>query len=375
MIKQFTRHRLSSYLFRQNVKNAHSFYMNVIKYIPELRQSAPGEDLWLKKWRIYDAKLTPLAYRIFSHYIGQDINIVPLEICSNICEPVLTPYNYNHFYSDKNSFDLLFPEGTLPKALFRKIRDRWYYGDYSPLESDDLDIELNNIDFDNVIVKPTLLSSGKGVDKFTRKNGLFVNEQDVILDKKLLNESYTSDCIIQQAFIQNDFFNQFNPSSVNTIRIAVYRDSKGIIHPLNSILRIGKIGSVVDNAHAGGVFIGIGKDGVLGTYVCDQFGRKSNEFNNIDFSKEVFAVPNWNEIKKYVVSLTKNVIHQDLIQWDVVIDKKGDPHILEVNVGGFSGWLFQFTSGPMFGDYTDDVMNFSIKRLEKSDIKLLFYRS
>lgn len=374
MIKRFLKKSISFYLYRECVKIAHSFYKDAIEINPNLKEPANGEDLWLKKWRIYDSKLSPLAYRVFSRYIGENINIVPLEICSAICEPVLTPYDYNHFYSDKNSFDLIFPKGTLPQALFRNIRGRWFDGDYLPFKSNEIETKLNNLELDAVIIKPTLSSSGKGVEKFKRVNGSFVNGNNVKLDANYIHDGYGNNCIIQQAFSQHHFFNQFNPSSVNTIRIAVYRDSKGIIQPLNSILRIGKSGSVVDNAHAGGVFIGIGKDGLMGRYVCDQYGRTEKVFNDIDFSKKQFVVPYWKEIINFVVSLTKYVIHQDLIQWDVVIDEKGYPHILEVNVGGFSGWLFQFTSGPMFGEYTDDVMNTSIKRFKEADIKFLSFR-
>ena len=111
------------------------------------------------------------------------------------------------------------------------------------------------------------------------------------------------DFIIQQAFEQHSFFSFFNPTSVNTLRIVSYRDSKGEIQILNSILRIGLAGSVVDNAHAGGMFVGVSKDGVLGKYVCDQYGRTQTVFNNIDFASDEFVVPFWDVIKENIKEL------------------------------------------------------------------------
>ena len=55
---------------------------------------------------------------------------------------------------------------------------------------------------------------------------------------------------------------QFNSTSVNTLRIVVYRSvTDNNLYVTNSILRIGLKDSVIDNAHAGGVFIGIDNNG------------------------------------------------------------------------------------------------------------------
>lgn len=46
-----------------------------------------------------------------------------------------------------------------------------------------------------------------------------------------------------------------------------------------------------------------------------------------------------------------------LISWDIAIDKKGIPTLVEVNIrnGDFS--IHQFNNGPLFGDLTDLVLN------------------
>lgn len=373
-MKKLIKRIVKAYLNKQCRKNCKSFYDNAIRYNSQLKEPAQGEKEWLEKWRQYDPKLSPIAYRVFSRYIGPNMDIVPMEICSLICEPVLTPYNFRDFYSDKNSFDLLFPEGTLPNTFMRKSRGRFLTQNYAPIINQQVDNILNGIDCKELIVKPTLSSSGKGVEKFFRDGSTWVNKKNEILSLEYLNMNYKNDCIVQEAFIQHPFFSQFNESSVNSIRMVSYRDSLGLIHVLNSFLRIGTKGSVVDNAHAGGMFVGVDNEGRLGKYVCDQYGRKQTFFNNIDFSTGSFVIPHWNSICEKVVELSHYIIHHDLIAWDVILDTEGKPHILEVNVGGYGGWAFQFTSGSMFGDYTDDVMKTSIQRMKETDLKMMLIR-
>lgn len=376
MIKRFLKKSISFYLYRGCVKNAHSFYSNAIKYNPLLKEPANHEDLWLKKWRVYDPKLSPLAYRVFSRYIGEDLNIVPLEICSGMCERALTPDRFrNDIYSDKNFFDILFPQGTLPQTYLRKIRNNYYDKDFNLISRNKINDFLNDLNCTNLIVKPSLSESGVGVDKFTETNGVFVNKERVVLSLDYLEKNFDYGCIVQETFQQHEFFSNFNPTSVNTIRIASYRTPEGTIKLLNSGIRIGFKGSLVDNAHAGGKFIGVRPNGILCNQLCDQFGRTQTIFNNIDFSQHNFVVPNWNLIQEKVIELSKYVIHHDLMAWDVVLDTDGFPHIIELNIGGFGGWFFQFTSGPMFGDYADMIMESAIKRLNKTaKLKILFIR-
>ena len=78
-----------------------SYYKKIIQRHPELGHPAEGEESWLTYWREYDRDLSPLAYRIFSRYIGPDIHILPLEICVNVIEPILTPPNIEGFIEIK----------------------------------------------------------------------------------------------------------------------------------------------------------------------------------------------------------------------------------------------------------------------------------
>ena len=69
--------------------------------------ASANEKSWINKWSAL-GKADPIYYRLFSHYIGNDTNIIPEDICRNIVEPILNPHRYTSYYSDKTySIDYL----------------------------------------------------------------------------------------------------------------------------------------------------------------------------------------------------------------------------------------------------------------------------
>jgi hypothetical protein len=154
---------------------------------------------------------------------------------------------------------------------------------------------------------------------------------------------------------------QFNPTSVNTIRIFTYRNASGHVVPMRSIIRIGGKGAHVDNAHAGGMFCGIKENSYLGKFCCSWLGDKESIFNDIDFANSSFQIPEFDTIKKFSQSVASRIPFQNLVAMDIALDKNNNPILLEVNIGGFSAWLFQFTVGTVFGTYTDEIINKCIK--------------
>lgn len=331
-------------------------YKKMIECNSELGEFAKGEVEWLAKWRKYDPKLSPLSYRIFSRYIGEDMNILPLELCANVIEPILTPSRFLCFYADKNLFDKYIPKEYFPKTLLRNIRGVFYDVNYCMLRREDVEVLLFEIGHKALIVKPSLEASGVGVRAFF-ENGKFMKDKNAnVLSLSFLDKEYKKNYLIQEFFNQSEFTSFFNNSSVNTIRIATYRDCQGSIHVLNAGLRIGAKGANVDNAHAGGGFCGISVDGKIGNYVCDWLGNKKSTFNDIDFSSNNYVIPNFDKIRKFAINVSSYIMHHDLIALDIVLDRDNNPKLLEINAGGFGGWFFQFTSGTVFGEYTDEVM-------------------
>ena len=67
----------------------------------------PGEDEWYNKWSVL-GKTDKKWFRLFSSFIGNNINIVPDDIMSNVIEPILNPIRFRSLYEDKNLLDNFF---------------------------------------------------------------------------------------------------------------------------------------------------------------------------------------------------------------------------------------------------------------------------
>ncbi len=336
--------------------------------LPNKPQS--GEEAWMNKWSVLD-RVNPVYYRLFYHYIGGDLNIIPEDICRNVVEPILDPLRYTHYYSDKNMFDKLFKQGTMPQTIFRKMYGFYYDEEYNRISLEH-DKELLNIlstsECRKIVIKPTVDScSGNGVKLFEKRNDKW-NElgSGEELNVDYLNGNYGDNFIVQECLEQADFMSYYNPTSVNTLRLTLYRSVKtDECHIPSAIIRIGKNGSLVDNAHAGGGYVGVKSDGTLCNKVLNQFGETITNFNGIDFTKE-HKIPNWDKVVEFAKYIGSCVPHHRLLALDIMVDRLGTPRLIEFNCEAYSMWLFQFTSGAALGEYTDEIIEYCKNNLDKA---------
>ena len=47
----------------------------------------------------------------------------------------------------------------------------------------------------------------------------------------------------------------------------------------------------------------------------------------------------------------------DMVSWDVAINKNNKPKIIEINLSGQEINFHQFSNGPLFGDYTEQIIS------------------
>lgn len=347
------------------------YYSSLLKKNKIGNKALANEKEWIKKWSVL-GKANPIYYRLFSHYIGNNINIIPEDICRNIVEPILNPLRYTSYYSDKNIFDKLFSLGTLPKTIFRKMRGFYYDDKYNNIDLCDnraLYRILTLSECDKIIIKPSVDScSGNGIKLFENKNNEWI---EIGSDNKLtvayLNANYGDDIVVQECVKQADFMSSFNPTSVNTLRLTVYRSVQtNECHVPTAIIRIGANGSLLDNAHAGGGYVGINvEDGTLCKKVLNQYGESTTVFNGIDFTKE-HKIPNWDKVVDFAKYIGQNVQHHRLLALDIMVDNLGSPKLIEFNCEAYSMWLFQFTTGPALGLYTDEVIEYCKNNIDKA---------
>lgn len=257
-------------------------------------------------------------------------------------------------------YHLYVPKDALASTILCRINGSRLLDNNYCLLSSDLNQTLNA--YQKVILKPSIDSdSGKGVMQFIRcgNDWLFVKDKKIKLNTNFLMK-YGDDFVLQESIEQHPDLAVFNPQSVNTLRVAVY---KSVVneqpHVVSAVIRIGKQGEFVDNAHAGGRFVGIDiNSGILMKEAMDQFGNRTNVWNGIDLSNKEFHIPSWNQVKELARSIASRMYHMRLIAFDLSVDCNGKPRLIEANVGGFSFWLFMYTNQNPLGEYTDEIINY-----------------
>ena len=174
--------------------------------------------------------------------------------------------------------------------------------------------------------------------------------------------------MLQEAISQHPYLMQFCSSSVNTMRLCMYRsvvDESVVMFA--AALRIGHQGSIVDNLHAGGGFVKIDvNSGMLGHVVYNQYGEMSKSLNGVNFD-ENYQIPFWNEIRQYAISIASQIRHMRLLALDVSLDDKNKPRLIEFNVDGFAYWIPMFSGQQVFGDKMEEVIDYCRMQLAQDN--------
>ena len=321
-----------------------------------------GEEAYVKKWNALSLPVERYSYRLYSHYCGKNPDIVPEVIGRSIIEPILNPVRFRAFYSDKNLYRKYLPDSFLPRTIACRIGGGNILDQaYQPIQNE----VFANVpkDMNELILKPSIDSnSGVGVMKLIRHGSdWYTNNEDLFTEKDLMG--FGDDFILQEAIKQHPFMSHFCATSVNTLRIATYRSVKDEqVHVISSCMRIGKLGSFVDNAHAGGMVIGINIDtGKLQNYATDQYGCRYSNWNDINFIQSEYFVPNWENILNFARKVAIRNLHLRFLALDICIDKEGMPKLIEFNCVAFSYWLMMFNGYTPFGNYTDEIIDYCSK--------------
>ncbi len=361
-------------LFSIRVFQTYSFYKKQFRqYCKDLGipdKKVPGEDEFLKRWAQFDKKVEPYSYRLFSKYCGSTADIIPENIGKDFIEPVLNPERYRTFYEDKNMYEMYLPASALPMTVCKRI-------DGGPILDGNNQIvtELNvPSGLEKLILKPsTDSSSGRGIELFTKtaKGWVSTRGQELTLDYL---RNYNSNFMLQEAIQPHPDIAAYCESSVNTFRVATYRSVvDNQVHVICAIIRIGKDGSYVDNAHSGGRFCGVDvHTGRLSCYLMDTYGNAITDWNNVNFDKTEHVIPHWDRIKDFAIEVASANPHMRLLAQDICLDQNGEPKLIEYNVDGFSYWLFMYFGQTPFGPFTTEIIDYcSIHRPNSVKINAL----
>ncbi len=266
-----------------------------------------------------------------------------LHICDII--PKANMRNRQAAFGDKNMSDILLAGENVVHSILKNMNG-YYYFEGNPVSEAEAVALCGNLD--QVIIKPSGLSEGRGVQLFSSKDGVTDLSGKTIAE---LFKSYKKNFIIQPRVRQHKDMAALNPSSLNTMRVMSYRSGMEVLI-LFSILRIGKSGSVVDNQCSGGMSVAISKDGRLEKTA---YGFSGNERFQSDSGivLEGYQIPSYDKAIEMVKRMHMRLPFFNIVGWDLAIQEDGEPVLIEFNT---SPGLFQENIKSCYGEYSERVI-------------------
>ena len=217
----------------------------------------------------------------------------------------------------------------------KTVADKWltycrlrpfYHRHVALLDSDNTLQELATLGErkGRLVAKPANQCGGRGVQLLcgnTREEWL-----SLLADKR----GY----VIEECIEQDERLAQWNPSSVNTIRINTFHRN-GQVKLFTSFIRTGRAGSFVDNGFLGGLFASIDTEtGMIFTDGYDEKGLPYPKHPDSGVPYRGMQIPRWQELLHLSEEMAKAMPDMVYIGWDMALTPDGwEP--VEANRGEF----------------------------------------
>ena len=190
------------------------------------------------------------------------------------------------------------------------------------------------------IAKPTRGGSGKGIEILNMHE--YDNDAKAVFDYLRKEES---SYIVEELIEQDSRLAAWNPTSINTLRIPSMRTRNGIVIFYPSI-RIGRSGSIVDNAGAGGTFAAI--DPKTGEVISDGFDKRGHSYKVHPDSGKPYKgekIPEWDALVDFTHRLHESMPKEHkYLAFDLALSTKGWV-VVEANWGELSMPQIEFGKG------------------------------
>ena len=114
--------------------------------------------------------------------------------------------------------------------------------------------------------------------------------------------------------------------------------------------------SHLDNAHAGGIFVGVHDKGDLCPRAFFEYGEKYffHPYSKIQLNG--YHIRGIQDVRNVAVECHKKFLFLGMISCDMILDKDGRVTVIEANMFGQSIWLSQIAHGKgVFGENTDKM--------------------
>lgn len=320
----------------------------------------------------YGFRVSNLEARYFGMCTGIESDLyVPVGIFDKYIIPYLNNMEWRYGFADKNISQRILDisktsseiDVRIPECIVSCQNGRYFIGQNTPCSYNEA-VERVLVWKNDFIIKPAVDSShGKGVKK--------VLESEITRDFiERLFKKYEKNFTVQKIVEQHPVLAAFNPTSVNTIRIATYQDFEGKVKILYAAQRFGGKGKIYDNAddpNGGGGFCAISLDGTIDRHVHHYRNSKTEILDNKDVPEKI---PCFEKIKEAVLYLHRYFPHYGLIGWDASLTPDGHPIIIEYNFHPGLG-TGQLGNHPIFAkEDLDEIMKRVYKMRPRMSLRI-----
>lgn len=282
-----------------------------------------------------DSGFYNLGVNDYHDYISTMESYAP--VYRNLQPSGIVPYDnlvYNNIFVDKYLFYIVFSPFVKTPKVYSLIYDGKITNVVDSFDSDHLYESL--LGLNGGVIKYRAGANGFGIYIFDVHNDcLMYNNKEITRDDLAEIVSKFKFGIIQEKIVQGQFTKSLFEKTTNTIRIVSMRKKNEVEHEIiAAIQRIGTNKSApVDNfAQGGGCAIIDLETGVFGTVgrITENGPVFSDNHPDTGMTIKGLKVPNWDEIKTTIVSLTRKLPFFYFAAWDVVVCDDGIS-LIEIN--------------------------------------------
>lgn len=314
------------------------------EFLPELTEEQEKEIRTF--WEKHGYRDIPLQWhRFFYGKTGQvRPDFIPTPIFSQQIKPAMNNVSYGAVWSDKSYLDYFLRGIPTARCVLRNVNGRFLDEQFQLVDRKEAEEILNR--YDALVVKPAVdTNTGRGV-------ALLYKPYTV----ESIIASHRKNFVVQLPLRQHPDMGQLNASSVNTIRINSVLLEKDA-HVMSAFVKVGQAGAFADNSGHDRYFIGIRENGTYMDYAID---HNLNKYTEIP-SGYTFAgqkVPCFDKVCQMIEQAHRQVAHFGFAFWDVCVGEDGEPVVVEMNLKNPDSMIPQVATGPLFGKYAEQVLDY-----------------
>ncbi len=339
---------------KKNIKIKKHLYKNVTLTDEQKKQI---DDFYLEN---YGKKISHKWHRLYQSYTGNfDYRYFPEPLFTTKME-LLGNKRIQVLPLENKALLVNFVKGMedavrIPKTYIMCVQGRYYDADGNIIDKEaaiEVLKNLNGGEYSAICKRTVDTNSGRDVRLIDIKHGVDALSNEEIHD---VLSSMGSDFVVQERIKPHPAFEKLYPGSINTLRVISYQASSHFnVAPI--VMRIGRSG-YVDNAHAGGVFIGVTNEGRLLSEAFTEDQERYSIHPTTGVAFEGYLLPRIPDIIQCAVKMHKNYPSMRFVSWDFTVDKDENIVLIEANLHSQAVWISQMAHGKgFFGEDTAEML-------------------